>query len=46
MLEPFGGKFLLRADKRGDELAGTYPYDFVVMLEFPDTDAARGRYGS
>lgn len=36
----------MRADKSGAELAGTYPDDFMVMLEFPDADAARGWYGS
>ncbi len=43
-MDPFGGRFLAHGPDVG-VLEGTWP-GTVVLLEFPDADAARAWYGS
>jgi uncharacterized protein (DUF1330 family) len=44
-LEPFGGKVLMRG-KVTEVMAGTHDRQNVVILTFPDRDAALGWYRS
>lgn len=44
-LEPFGGRFIVRGGAH-ETLEGGWAPGRLVVIEFPDSDAARGWYGS
>lgn len=43
-LEPFEGRFVVHGDK-GEVIEGDWP-GFLIVIEFPDRDHARGWYNS
>jgi uncharacterized protein (DUF1330 family) len=44
-LEPFGGRFIVRGGA-SETLEGEWKPGRLVVIEFPDADAARGWYSS
>jgi uncharacterized protein (DUF1330 family) len=44
-LEPFGGRFIVRGGEH-ESLEGDWAPARLVVIEFPDRDAARGWYAS
>jgi len=44
-LESWGGKVIFRG-QRIEVLAGEHPHVDTVIIQFPDQEALRGRYGS
>lgn len=44
-LSPWGAELVLRG-KRAATFAGDHPHDDVVVIRFPDLDAANGWHGS